>query len=140
MQQASAAMSRSKIYPTLEEYRKNNSDEVLREEATRLRTRNPGRIPVLVFTRANDNLVMQRQKFLIPGTLPVMQVKQVIRQYLENSKLKSDQALYYFVQNTLLDSSSLLSQVEQTCGTIAGFVVILLSLESTFGEDSIKFN
>ena len=135
MQLASAAMSRSKIYPTLEEYRKNNSDEVLKEEATRLRTRNPGRIPVLVFTKSNEDLVMQRQKFLIPGNLPVMQVKQVIRQYLQNSKLKSDQALYYFVQNTLLDSSSLLSQVEQRHCDVSGFVIVILSLESTFGRN-----
>jgi hypothetical protein len=134
-------MSRSKLYPTLKEYLKHNTPETLKQESSRLRARDE-RIPVLVFVASNStnaDLSLKNQKFLISPKCTAMQLKYEVRQHVlsarggEAGALKSDEALYYFVDSTLLDSSALLAQVYKQYAHPCGFLFIEIAKESTFG-------
>lgn len=100
-------------------------------ESERIRKKYPDRIPVIVEMVPNSQVpVIPKNKFLVPNDMTVGQFIFVIRNQI---KLKQDQAIFIFVNNTLPPASYLMSQVYSEHADKDGFLYMLYSGESTFG-------
>jgi GABA(A) receptor-associated protein len=103
-------------------------------EASKIRQKFPGRIPVIV-ERAekttSDIPQIDKCKFLVPATLSFGQFIYVIRKRMS---LAPDKAIFLFVNNTLPLSSSLIGEVYNSHYDIDGFLYVTYSGESTFGK------
>jgi GABA(A) receptor-associated protein len=101
------------------------------EESTRVRKKYPDRYPVIV--KKADNCVLDdidKHKFLVPHDLTVGQFIHIIRKRI---KLKSDKAIFIFVNNILPPTASKLSIIYNEHKDQDGFLYITYNGESTFG-------
>lgn len=103
------------------EHRLNESKRILRKY--------PDRIPVIVET-GSDDLVLDKSKYLVPVDLTAGQFLYVLRKRI---KLRPEQGLYMFVNNTIVTGQSLMSDLYAKHRNDDSFVYFLISLENTFG-------
>jgi len=107
-----------------------------RSEAARIIKKYPERIPCIVEKSRTEKALesIDRNKFLVPGSLCFAEFLVVIRKRL---KLSSDRALYVFVGNeTLVPASKLMSSVyEELKDPDDGFLYCTYASESTFGSE-----
>ena len=105
-----------------------------RDESSRIIQKYPSRIPVIVQKSKTEKVLasIDRNKFLVPGTLNFANFLTVIRGRL---KLSHEIALYVFVGNeTLVPASKLMSSVyEELKDEDDGFLYCTYASESTFG-------
>ena len=99
-------------------------------EASKIRSKYPDRIPVIVEPSAKCTFVIERRKYLIPNDLTVGQLSYVIRKRIN---MEADQALYFFVNNTIPPTGGLVSQLYHEHKDEDGFLYIIFNGESTFG-------
>lgn len=101
-------------------------------EASRIKERFPGRIPVIVepADRTIDAPSIDKNKFLCPKDLTVGQFVYVIRRRME---MPAEKSLFIFVNNTLPTTSTLMSDIYTRFADPDGFVYVKYSGESTFG-------
>jgi GABA(A) receptor-associated protein len=105
--------------------------EKRKEEARRIRSKYPNRIPVIVEKAKNSQIPdIDKCKYLVPDDLTIGQFVYVVRKRI---KLTPEQAIFIFVDNTLPPTSSLMSQLYKEHKNEDGFVYVLYSGESTFG-------
>lgn len=113
------------------------------KESTRIKSKYPDRIPIIVeisnpkfslFSKQEDLKPLEKKKYLVPNNLSIGEFQHIIRQ-----KLKVDQtkAIFLFVNNTIPPTSELLSVIHDKFHDIDGFTYCFLSFESTFGDDFI---
>lgn len=95
--------------------------------AKKIREKYPGRIPVLV--KDTCKLELTKKKYIVPGDITVSQFLHFLRKYIK--KIRKEEALFIFINNTIPTMSSLMSEKDFTSDD--GFVYIDLRLESTFG-------
>lgn len=112
--------------------------EQMKNEATRIRSKYPDRVPIIV-ERANgaDVPLIDKKKYLVPGDLSVAQFIFVIRRRI---KLRQDQALFLFIEDKdgkyiLAPANLLVSQVYKEYTDTSGFLFFCYSSESTFGSN-----
>jgi GABA(A) receptor-associated protein len=116
-------------------YKKNNSLEKLKEESKRILAKYPDRIPVIVekYSGVADSLSeLDKCKYLTPNDLTVGQFMFVIRKRLKK-KIRAEEALYLFVNNTIPLPSMMMSQLYKEHKDETGFLFLVYSSESTFG-------
>jgi GABA(A) receptor-associated protein len=105
-----------------------------REEAIRVRTKYPDRIPVIVNRSTNastDVPHIDKHKFLVPGDLTMGQLQYVIRKRLT---LTPDKALFLFINNAVTPTSSLVSTIyEEYQDKDTMFLYVTYAMENTFG-------
>jgi GABA(A) receptor-associated protein len=104
-------------------------------EATKIRAKYPDRIPIIVspsdgsfFSKQAPEL--DKKKYLVPDSLTVGQFQYIIRKRL---KLEEHQAMFLFVNNTLLPTSELISKVDHDFKSSDNFIYFSYALENTFG-------
>jgi GABA(A) receptor-associated protein len=121
-------------------FTKNNSFLDRKLESERILQKYTNRIPVIV-ERAKqaspDIPYVKKYKFLVPSDLTVGQLMQVIRKHLE-TPIKSEKALFLFINNTIPPTSALMSEVYNEQKKIQGskfegFLIIVYNGENTFG-------
>ena len=115
------------------EYQKNTKFEDRRSESNKVLSKYPDKIPVIVERMKNcENVAkIDKNKFLVPNELTVGQFLFVIRKRL---KLSADQAIFVFINGTVLPpTSSLLASLYRQYKSDCGFLYISYSGESTFG-------
>lgn len=113
------------------QFQTNHSFEKRHAEATRIRSKYPDRIPVIVEKAPKTDLTdLDKHKFLVPDNLTVGQFLYVLRKRI---KLTPEQAIFIFVNNTLPPISSLMSKIYDENKDADGFLYCFLSGESTFG-------
>jgi GABA(A) receptor-associated protein len=104
------------------------------EEAKRIRSKYPDRIPVIVEKAQNSDIPeIDKHKYLVPQDLTVGQFVYTIRKRI---KLGPEQAIFIFVNNTLPPTASLMSQLYKEHKDEDQFIYCLYSGESTFGNGS----
>jgi len=105
-----------------------------KEEAIRVRTKYPDRIPVIVNRSKSagaDVPFIDKHKFLVPSDLTMGQLQYVIRKRLT---LTPDKALFLFVDNAATPTSSLVSTIyEEHKDKDTQFLYVTYAMENTFG-------
>jgi GABA(A) receptor-associated protein len=102
-------------------------------EAQRINLKYPDRVPIICEVRACDHqdMPLDKNKYLVPKDLTVGQFVYVIRKRI---RLSHEKAIFIFINNKLPPPSALLSQVYNEQKDIDGFLYVLISGESTFGQ------
>ena len=100
-------------------------------EARRILIKYPDRIPVIC-EQANSSNIMQldKRKFLVPKDLTMGQFMHVIRSRM---KMRSDQALFMFVDGDLPRTDAIMDEVYAQHQNDDGFLYVKYSGENTFG-------
>ena len=99
-------------------------------ESTRIMSKFPDRIPIIV-ERGNTNIQdIDKNKYLVPKDLTVGQFMYVLRKRI---KLNSEEAFYIFINDTLPATSQLLSIEYNNNKDKDGFLYVTYAGESTFG-------
>ena len=117
------------------------SFEHRQQEASRVRSKYPDRIPIIVEKMQNANHSdttvpnIKKNKFLVPSSFTMGELMFSIRKQI---KLPSDKAMFIFVQKNLMPNSKMVSSVYEEYKDDDGFVYLTYCGESTFGCVHIK--
>jgi GABA(A) receptor-associated protein len=103
----------------------------IKTEINKIRLKYPNHIPIFVYPTATSKLILNKNKFLVPKDIPISQFFYSVRQRIE--KLQPEEALYYFINNTLVTNSTLIIQIYEEYKNEEGLLVISLCKENTFG-------
>ena len=93
-----------------------------------LRNKYHNRIPIIV---TGKQIVIRKQKFLAPNDITIQQLQHTIRKYIDD--LKSHEGIFLFIDNIILNGSTLMSEIYRTYKKEDGFIYIIVSKESVFG-------
>lgn len=124
--------TKKKVQKTKPSFKEKHSFEKRQEESSRIITKYPERIPVIIEkdVRALDVPDIDRIKYLVPNDLSFSQLIYIIRKRINISAEKS---LFFFVNNSLVPFSHLISQIYDEHKDKDGFLYIVYNTESTFG-------
>jgi GABA(A) receptor-associated protein len=101
------------------------------EESVYIKKKYPERIPVIVEKLNNSTIYnIDKKKFLVPCDLTVGQFIYVIRNRI---KLAPEDSIFIFINNSLPNSSSIMSQIYKEHKHEDGFLYVKFSGENTFG-------
>lgn len=117
-------------------FKKENNIDKRIQESTRICTKYVDRVPIIVevYDKDKDRLKLDKSKYLVPFELTLGHFIYVIRKRIT---LDKSEALFLFFDNTLVPNSTRLSTVYKNHKDKDGFLYAILSLESTFGFDSV---
>lgn len=112
-------------------YKEENSFEKRKAEADKIREKYPDRVPVIVEklpkARVND---LDKKKYLVPSDLTIGQFYFLIRKRID---LRPEDALFFFVNNVIPQTSASLGSVYKDHHEGDMFLYIAYSDESTYG-------
>jgi GABA(A) receptor-associated protein len=109
-----------------------HSKEIRKTTCDNLRKKHPTRIPAIIEPAGIDTPDIEKFKFLIPNDCQIGMFIYEVRKCIRH--LKPQEALFIFVNNTLIPSGSLMSQIYNTYKDKEdGFLYLTYSLENTFG-------
>jgi GABA(A) receptor-associated protein len=114
---------------------KDNSNNVYtKEEALRVLTKYPDRIPIIVHRSSSAGLEVpqiDKHKFLVPSDLTMGQFQYVIRKRLT---LSPEKALFLFINNAIVPTGSIISAVyDEYQDEDTLFLYVTYAMENTFG-------
>jgi GABA(A) receptor-associated protein len=113
------------------EFKTKYSDEHRLNESTKIISKYPNRIPVIVETVKGNNVgVLDKQKYLVPNDLTVGQFAYIIRKRV---KLLPEKAMYLMVGNKIPTTASTMQSVYDSYVDVDGFLYINISGENTYG-------
>ncbi|KAL5578833.1 hypothetical protein UlMin_011275 [Ulmus minor] len=103
-----------------------------KKEATHIREKYPGRIPVIVEKAGKSDIPdIDKKKYLVPADLSIGQFVYVVRKRI---KLSAEKAIFVFVNNTLPSTAALMSSIYEENKDEDGFLYMTYSGENTFGS------
>ena len=110
-----------------------HSFETRFQEASRIRQKFPGRIPVIVerLEKSKTIPLIDKQKFLVPPDLTLGQFVFVIRTRI---KLSPEQALFVFVNNSLPTTGTIMRELYKSHQSDDGFLYLKYCGENVFGK------
>lgn len=113
------------------QYQRSVPLEVRRAEGERVRAKHPDKIPIIVERATRSRAPeLDKKKFLVPSDLTVGQLCFLIRQRVS---MRPEEALFFFVKNSLPPSSSPLSAVYEEHHEEDLFLYMTYSNESVYG-------
>lgn len=104
--------------------------EQRKEEANRILSKYPDRIPVIVEPTKSCKIELDKNKYLVPSDLTMGQFLYVIKKRI---KLSSERALFLFVNGTVPSSTSYINAIYENNKDTDGFLKIMFSEENVFG-------
>jgi GABA(A) receptor-associated protein len=115
------------------EFKRENEFEKRKEDASRIRSKYPNRIPVICEKNLKSDIPdIDKNKYLVPSDLTLAQFAYVIRKRL---KLKSETAIFIMVNNeTMKTMTTEMSQLYEEHKSDDGFLYLKYSGEPTFGN------
>lgn len=99
-------------------------------ESNTMLTRFPERIPVIVERKNEQILKIDKRKFMTPKLLTMGQFIFIIRKRM---KLSSEQAIFIFTKNKLINQNTTIRDVYQEDCDEDGFLYLYYDFENTFG-------
>ena len=110
-----------------------HSFETRSQEASRIRQKFPGRIPIIVerLERSKTIPLIDKQKFLVPPDLTLGQFVFVIRKRIQMSP---EQALFVFVNNSLPTTGTIMRELYMSHQSDDGFLYLKYCGENVFGD------
>lgn len=104
--------------------------EKRKNEAYRIISKYPSRIPCIVEHNTKSHLILDKTKFLVPNDITIGQFIFVLRKRVN---IRAEQALFLFVNNTIPPSSKIMSDVYREHKNEDNFLYFIISSENTFG-------
>lgn len=103
-------------------------------ESSRIRSKYPERVPVIVEKEFNSHIIdLDKNKYLVPDELTIGQLIYVIRKRI---KLPSEKTIFIFIDGkTLAPTSALLSNVYEEHKNEDGFLYVTYSGQDSFGNN-----
>ena len=98
------------------------------ELATSMKTKYPGRIPVIIMPKKLEAIKI---KYLAPDDITFAQFQLAVRKNLP--ELKKEQSIFFFVNNNMINNSSLMSGVYNEHKSNDNFLYIQVCTENVFG-------
>tara|TARA_Y100000992_G_C20851521_1_gene298508 strand:+ start:124 stop:513 length:390 start_codon:yes stop_codon:yes gene_type:complete len=112
-------------------YKECNNYDIRKLESTKIITKYPERIPVIVEKNQNSDIAnIDKNKYLVPKDLTIGQLVYVIRKRI---KMPPEMGLYIFIQNTIPPQYELVSTIYEMYKDNDGFLYVTYSGENTFG-------
>ena len=112
-------------------YKKEHSFEKRKEEATKMREKYPDKIPIIVDLSPKWPFEgLDKKKYLVPHELTLGKFMSILRSRI---KLPPGEALFLFINNTILPLGNALSNIYDTQKDKDGFLYVVLSVHETFG-------
>ena len=112
-------------------YKESNNYDIRKLESTKIITKYPERIPVIVEKNKNSDIVnIDKNKYLVPKDLTIGQLVYVIRKRI---KMPPEMGLFIFIQNTIPPQYELVSTIYEMYKDTDGFLYVTYSGENTFG-------
>ncbi|CAF1037034.1 unnamed protein product [Didymodactylos carnosus] len=113
------------------EFKVDNSFENRRKEGLRIRREYPDRIPTIVERAPQSHIQeLSSKKFLVPNDLTVGQFYFLIRKRIQ---LPPEDALFFFVNNTIPQASLTMGDLYKQHADEDQFLYVAYSEESVFG-------
>jgi len=113
-------------------FKEENTFEQRCDEATKIRTKYPDRIPVIVEKWYGSSVPsIDKRKFLVPCDISVAQFIWIIRKRIQ---LPPAKALFLFVGKMLPQTSATMGQIYDEHKDEDNFLYVAYSGENTFGE------
>ena len=116
--------------PNLELFKQTYTLEERKREASRIRSKYPDRVPIILERNGEEVPNIDKKKYLVPADLTIGQFCYVIRKRL---KLNSEKAIFLFINGKLPPTSSLISIIYDEHKDTDGFLYVTYSGENTFG-------
>lgn len=114
-------------------YKEENNFEKRRTECEKIRKSNPDRIPVVIEKNPTSQLApLEKKKYLVPQDLTVGQFYFMIRKKME---LRPEEALFFFVNNTIPQTMVTMGQLYQEHHEEDMYLYVAYSDESVYGGD-----
>jgi len=113
-------------------FKKNNTLEDRIAESTRIVTRYPDRVPVIITLKMNshDYISLDKTKYLVPSDLSFGQLMWIIRKRVN---LDATKAIFLFVNGIIIPSSEILLNIYKIHKDQDGFIYVDLYEENVFG-------
>lgn len=111
-------------------FKTKNPFQKRQEESRRILEKYPDRVPVICERMSMNVPQVDRKKYLCPGDLSLSNFMFVLRKRM---KLKSEKALYLFINDKLIPCTSVLATIYDKEKSEDGFLYINYAGESTFG-------
>eukprot|EP00933_Yihiella_yeosuensis_P013261 TRINITY_DN1236_c0_g2_i1.p1 TRINITY_DN1236_c0_g2~~TRINITY_DN1236_c0_g2_i1.p1 ORF type:complete len:129 (+),score=34.53 TRINITY_DN1236_c0_g2_i1:108-494(+) len=116
--------------------------EKRKEEAKRILSKYPDRIPVICEKAARSDLPdIDKKKYLVPGAMLCGEFKYIIHKHMNQATggggIAADQAIYLFVANSGMSpkTGTQMSEVYDQYKAEDGFLYITYSAENTLGSE-----
>lgn len=106
---------------------------IRKKQSSDIKQKYPNRIPVICekTNSIKDGIpAIDKIKYLVPCDLTIGQFMFVIRKRI---KLQPENALFFFINNNIPTTSSIMSVIYEKEGDLDGFLYIKYSGENTFG-------
>jgi GABA(A) receptor-associated protein len=130
----SLQVAAKKKYKMQWKFKEENTFEQRRAESLKIHSKYPDRIPVVVEKAGRSGIPsIDKHKFLVPSDLSVAQFMWIIRKRIH---LQPEKAIFLFVGKLLPQSSASMANIYKEHADEDGFLYVVYSGESTFGESS----
>lgn len=116
------------------DFEKKHTPEKLKEEAERILSKYPNRIPVIVERNrdSKDTPDIDKKNFLVPDDLTIGQFMFIIRKRI---KINEEQAIYMFTrEGHFVPTNQFMKEVYKQYQSPEKFLYFIYSVESTFGH------
>lgn len=104
-----------------------------RELAAAMRVKFPDRVPIVLMHRPgvwDSTLRLEKEKYLIPRDYLWQHFQRLIRRKIN---LRSEQSMFFFVNNRLPSPSETIGQIDARDGDQHGYLSCIYGAENTFG-------
>lgn len=105
---------------------------IIKKEASVIKEKYPTHVPIIISVKDNK-IVLSKRKFLVGGDVTIGQFMYILRKKIDN--LKSSEAIFLFVNNTIPPSTmTLLSIYSTNKDKNTDMLFITVCKENTFGK------
>lgn len=111
-------------------FAESNSFETRRITSIDLRSRHPGKIPVVINLPKNSEIILNKTRFLVPGEMKISAFMFELRKYME---VGQSTTIFIFVNNILPPSSITLDDLDAAHRAQDGFLYLSCLGENAFG-------
>jgi GABA(A) receptor-associated protein len=112
------------------QFQTNNPFEKRIQECNLISIKYPKRIPIICETH-NNNLKLQKNKYLVPLDLTISQFMMVLRKQM---KINPEESLIIYTENNyVLNGNMLFSYIASIYKNSDGFLYLIASKEAVFG-------
>jgi GABA(A) receptor-associated protein len=121
----------------MDKFKEQHSYDTRVEDSERIRKRHPDRIPIIVGTESkwfsSDLPPLVSQKYLVPKDLTVGQFIYTLRKKI---RLAPEKTIFMFINNSLPQTSALMSQIDDEHRDADGYLYGVLAAENSFGHNN----
>ena len=115
-------------------YKNEYAFEIRKGESSKMLTKFPNRVPVIVEPRNSKIPQIDRRKFMVPRDLMFGQLFFVIRKRMH---ISPEQAIFLFSRGYVMNASSNANEIYEKNKDDDGFLYVIYDFENTFGSNSM---